>query len=262
MMSSLSTPRAASFRGHLAAALLLAAGLADAAVLIFGEQHDQPDQQRQVAADVRERAAAGTLAAVVVEMAERGRDTRALPADASEAQVREALAWNGWPWEAYAAVVMNAVRARVPVYGGNLPRTAMRDAMRDETLDAQVGDPVRELLTREVRDGHCGLLPASQEPGMVRIQIARDRAMAQTIAQALADAPAGRDVLFLTGAQHASRDRGVPLHLPPGTPTRIVMFGPPVAGLVADEWRPAEVTPVPDACEELRRQLQRRADGN
>lgn len=253
-------PRAASFEGPLAAALLLAAGLADAAVLIFGEQHDQPDQQRQVAAEVRERAAAGTLAAVVVEMADRGRDTRALPADASEAQVREALAWSGWPWEAYADVVMNAVRARVPVYGGNLPRTAMRDAMRDETLDAQVGDTVRDLLAREVRDGHCGLLPPSQEPGMVRIQIARDRAIAATVAEAHAGVPA-RDVLLLAGAQHASRDRGVPLHLPPGTPTRIVMFGQPVAGLVADEWRPAEVTPRPDPCEAMRQQLRQRAGG-
>ncbi len=258
MTHRLSMPRAASFRAHLATALLLAAGLADAAVLVFGEQHDQPDQQRQVADEVRQRAAAGTLAAVVIEMADRGRNTRALPADASEAQVREALAWNGWPWEAYAEVVMNAVRARVPVLGGNLPRAAMRETMRDETLDAQVGDTVRELLTREVRDGHCGLLPQSQEPGMVRIQVARDRAMAATVAQAHADAAPGRDVLLLAGAQHASRDRGVPLHLSAGTPTRIVMFGQPVAGLVADEWRPAAVSPQPDACEELRQQLQRR----
>jgi uncharacterized iron-regulated protein len=242
----------------LSLTLALAAPAA-AAVLLFGEQHDQPDQQRQVAEEVRQRAAAGALAAVVVEMADRGRDTRALPADASEAQVREALAWDGWPWDAYAAVVMNAVRAQVPVYGGNLPRAAMRDAMRDDALDRAVGDEVRALLARQVRDGHCGLLPASQEPGMVRIQIARDRAMAATIAEVLAGASPGRDVLLLAGAQHASRDRGVPLHLSAGTPTRIVMFGVPVAGLVADEWRAAVVTPQPDACEALREQLQRRA---
>lgn len=241
---------------RLGSALLATTSIAHASVLMFGEQHDQPDQQRQVAEEVRTRAALGTLAAVVVEMADQGRDTRALPADASEAQVRDALAWNGWPWEAYSTVVMNAVHARVPVYGGNLPRTAMREAMRDETIDARVGDDVRALLTREVRDGHCGLLPQSQEPGMVRIQIARDRAMAQTIAQVLATAAPGREVLFLAGAQHASRDRGVPLHLPPGTPTRVVMFGTPVAGLVADEWRPAVVTVGPDPCEGLRARLQ------
>jgi uncharacterized iron-regulated protein len=258
MEPPLSIHRTVVVRASAALLLALGAGLADAAVLIFGEQHDQPDQQRQVADEVRQRAAAGTLAAVVLEMADQGRDTRAVAADASEAQVREALAWAGWPWEPYADVVMNAVRARVPVLGGNLPRASMREAMRDEALDTQVADAVRQRLRQEVRDGHCGLLPQAQEPGMVRVQIARDGAMATTVAQAVAAAP-GRDVLLLTGAQHASRDRGVPLHLPAGTPTRIVMFGTPVAGLVADEWRPAAVTPRPDPCEELREQLQRRA---
>jgi len=146
----------------VAAVLTAAAPLSTAAVLIFGEQHDQPDQQRQVADEVRQRAAAGTLAAVVLEMADRGRDTRGVPPDASEAQVREALGWNGWPWEPYAAVVMNAVRARVPVHGGNLPRSATRDAMRDESLDAQVADGVRTLLAREVRERARAVLGSAQ----------------------------------------------------------------------------------------------------
>lgn len=258
MRSPLSAAFDALHRPALAIALAAAATTTPAALWIFGEQHDQPDQQRQVADEVRQRAQAGTLAAVVIEMADQGRDTRALPTDASEAQVRDALAWDGWPWEPYADVVMNAVRAGVPVLGGNLPRTAMRDTMRDEALDRAVDDDVRARLTGEVRDGHCGLLPPSQEPGMVRIQVARDRTLAATVAQAQAAAPA-RDVLLLAGAQHASRDRGVPLHLPPGTPTRIVMFGGPAAGLVADEWRTAVVTPRPDACEQMREQMQRRA---
>jgi uncharacterized iron-regulated protein len=234
-----------------------ALGSAAAAVLIFGERHDQPDQQRQVAAEVRERAAAGTLAAVVVEMAERGRDTRALAPDATPEQVRAALAWAGWPWDAYAEVVMNAVRAGVPVYGGNLPRAAMREAMHDERLDASVDDAVRETLTLAVRYGHCDLLPREREPGMVRIQIARDRAMAATVAELAQAAAPGRSVLLLTGAQHASRDRGVPLHLPPALSMRVVLFGEPGA-LRADEWRAAAITPTPDPCEQMREHLRRR----
>lgn len=222
---------------------------------LFGEQHDQPDQQRQVAEEVRRRAEAGTLAAVVLEMAERGHDTRGVAPTAGEAEVRDALAWSGWPWDAYAAVVMNAVRAGVPVVGANLPRRELREAMRDATLDAQVSPEVRERLAREVRDGHCGLLPPAQVPGMVRVQIARDRSIAQTSSEVLAPAAPGREVLLLTGAQHASRDRGVPLHLDAGLTMRIVMFGTPVADLVADEWRSAVVTPRPDPCESLRRQL-------
>jgi len=226
-------------------------------VLIFGEQHDQPDQQRQVALEVQQRAAAGTLAAVVIEMAERGRDTRALPRDATPERVRDALAWSIWPWDAYAEVVMNAVRAGVPVHGGNLPRAAMRETLHDAALDATVSDAVRERLTLAVRYGHCDLLPRERESGMVRIQIARDRAMAATVAEQAQAAAPGREVLLLTGAQHASRDRGVPLHLPAALSLHVVLFGEP-DGLHADEWRVAVVTPRPDPCEQMREQLRRR----
>ena len=244
-------------------ALLLAAGADPAAaarLLIFGEQHDQPDQQRQVAQAVQALAARGELAALVLEMAEQPQRTSALPRDAGEAQVRDALQWRGWPWEPYAEVVMNAVRAGVPVLGGNLPREQMRTAMADAALDGLIDAAARERLTEAVRIGHCRLLPAAQEPGMVRIQIARDRAMAQMAAAALRDAPAGSTVLLLAGAQHASQDRGVPLHLPREIggempPLQVVLFGAADDGLRADERRDAEFTPQQDHCELLRQRL-------
>jgi len=240
------------------ALVVLPASAATARLLIFGEQHDQPDQQRQVAAEVQALAAHGQLAAVVLEMAEQPHRTSALPRDASESAVRDALQWKGWPWEPYAAVVMNAVRAGVPVLGGNLPRADMRAAMADAALDARVDDAVRSLLADAVRSGHCELLPAAQLPGMVRIQIARDQAMAQVTAEAVRDAPAGSTVLLLVGAQHASRDRGVPRHLAAIDATlsmRVVMFGEASSGLAADERRPAVHTPQEDHCEALRKRL-------
>jgi uncharacterized iron-regulated protein len=237
--------------------VLLCAGCSTPRLLVFGEQHDQPDQQRQVAATVAELAAQRQLAAVVLEMAERGHDTRALPRDADAARVRESLGWTGWPWEPYSAVVMNAVHAGVPVIGGNLPRVDNRGAMADTTLDGRVSDATREDLAAAVRRGHCGLLPASQEAGMVRIQIARDRSMADAVQAALAGAPPGQQVLLLTGAQHASLGHGVPLHLPPGLALRVVMFGDDTAELSADEHRAAAVTPRPDPCEALRQRLRK-----
>ncbi len=238
--------------------VLLPASAAAARLLIFGEQHDQPDQQRQVAAEIQTLAGQGQLAAVVLEMAELPHRTSALPRDTSEAAVRDALQWTGWPWETYAAVVMNAVRAGVPVLGGNLPRAEMRAAMADTTLDAQVDATARALLTDAVRSGHCDLLPAAQQPGMVRIQIARDAAMARVAAEALRSAPAGSTVVLLAGAQHASRDRGVPRHLAlldATAPVRVVMFGEAGSGLVPDERRPALFTPQEDHCQSLREQL-------
>jgi uncharacterized iron-regulated protein len=249
-------PRCAALALALA---LMPAHAVPARLLFFGEQHDQPDQQRQVAAEVQTLAARGELAAVVLEMAEQPQGTAALPRDASEAAVREALQWKGWPWEPYAPVVMNAVRAGVPVLGGNLPRSAMRAAMADSSLDALLDDAPRALLAEAVRVGHCDLLPSTQQPGMVRIQIARDQAMARVAAQALRDAPPGSAVLLLAGAQHVSRDRGVPLHLgrelAPPPPLHVVLFSPASDGLRADERRAAEYTPQEDHCAALRKRL-------
>lgn len=234
-----------------------------AQVLIFGERHDQDDHQRQVADAVSVLAHEGRLGAVVIEMAERGRSTTGLPREADEVQVRAALAWANWDWPSYASVVMNAVRTGVPVFGGNLPRERMRDTMADAGVDALVDAATRDALAAAVRDGHCGLLPATQEPGMVRIQIARDRSMAQTVAEAASAAAAGQRVVLLTGAIHAARDRGVPRHLAAaGLPARagvhVTIFGEAIPGFAADTWQPARATPRPDPCEGLQRRLEQR----
>lgn len=251
--------------GLLAAVLVACASapppLPDAPVLIYGEQHDQPAHQRRVAEVVRTLAADGRLGAVVIEMAERGRSTAGLPRDADAAQVRAALAWSGWEWPVYEGVVMAAVRAGVPVLGGNLPRERLRETMGDTSRDAQVDGTVRNLLTEAVRTGHCGLLPTTQEPGMVRVQIGRDRSMAEAVAAALASQVAPGRVVLLTGALHAARDRGVPWHLgtiAPGTGVHVTLFGEPIPGLPADTWQPAPRVARPDPCEGLARQLERK----
>ena len=220
-------------------------------LLIFGEQHDQPDQQRQVAEAVQELAAKGRLAALVLEMAEVPHTTTGLARDASDMQVRDALHWRGWPWDTYSAVVMNAVRAGVPVWGGNLPRDAMRAAMADERIGAELPQATRQRLTEAVRTGHCDMLPAAQLPGMVRIQVARDQSMATVSDAAVRRAAAGSVVVLLAGTQHAARDRGVPLHLL-ALPTwaagdiQVVLFGEGEPSLQADERRPAVFTAQPD----------------
>lgn len=232
--------------------------LPGAQVLIFGEQHDQPDHQRQTTQAVTRLAAEGRLAALVIEMAERGRGTTGLPRDADAARVREALAWSGWEWPVYEGVVMAAVRAGVPVLGGNLPRTRLRETMADASRDAVLDAAVRERLAVAVREGHCGLLPAAQEPGMVRVQIGRDQSLADTVAEALQP---GRQVILLTGAQHASRDRGVPLHLArreAAPSVHVLIFGTESHGLAADELRAARVTPRPDPCEGLAEQMRKK----
>lgn len=250
------------------ALLACAAGLWPAAVLaqaawLFGEQHDQPDHQRQTAEAVAGLADDGRLHAVVLEMARRGRSTAALPREAGEAQVREALAWNerGWPWAAYRDIVMNAVRAGVPVVGGDLSRDALRPAMSEPRWDEAVPEAARRALREAIDRGHCGLLPPYRLQPMVRMQIARDRSLAESLAEAGRGAGAQAVVVLVSGAVHASRETGVPLHLAPLVPgwtLRTIGFDSGAAGGVDasrpgfDELRPAAPGPQTDHCAELR----------
>jgi uncharacterized iron-regulated protein len=231
-----------------------------AEVLLMGEQHDQPDHQRQIATEVQSLIAQGRLAALVLEMAESGRDTSQVFRISTENDVRQALDWDdrGWPWAVYGPAVMMAVRAGVPVLGGNLPRSQMRQVMADARLDSQLAEPVRSRIARAVEEGHCGMLKAEQVPAMVRGQTARDRRMAETVLLARTKAGGGQVVLLHAGEQHVARDRGVPLHLAElGVPVgqmHVVAFGD--GDLPVDERRPAQrAEPVVDHCAEYRARM-------
>ena len=128
---------------------------------------------------------------------------------------------SGWPWERYAPVVMTAVRAGVPVIGANLPREEQRAAMKDDTLEALLAPAALQQQEQAIRRGHCGLLPEHQVLPMTRVQIARDRSMAQTIS--LAAAP-GRVVVLIAGSGHVAPDLGVPQHLPQGLAVRSLLL--------------------------------------
>lgn len=189
------------------------AALLPADAVLIGEQHDAPDHHVIEREAVEALVARGRLAALTLEMAEEGNGTGHLPADATEEQVRTALSWadKAWPWTDYGPAVMAAVRAGVPVTGANLPRARMKDAMADVSLDAQLSDTARLAQQKAVREGHCNLLPESQIGPMTRIQIARDRAMAQAVIKARQP---GKTVLLIAGAGHVLRPLGVPQHLP------------------------------------------------
>lgn len=189
------------------------AGLSRLDVLLLGEQHDAPDHQETHRKVVEALAGQQRLAAVAIEMAEQGTSTAGLEASADEAAVRDALRWNdaGWPWQAYRDPVMAAVRAGVTVLGANLPRSQLRVAMADSSLDRLLPAAALEAQQQAIRLGHCGLLPESQIAPMARVQVGRDRAMAQTIAAA---ASPGKIVVLLAGRGHVDQALGVPQHLP------------------------------------------------
>ena len=196
--------------------------LLPADVLLLGEQHDAPDHQRLQRELVQTLAARGQLAALVMEMAERGHSTAQLPRDASEAQVQAALQWSdgAWPWAAYGPTVMAAVRAGVPVLGGNLPRADMRTAMTLTAWDQHLPAAALQSQYEALREGHCGLLPESQIAPMARIQIARDASMAQVVQRALRPQ---HTVVLVAGGGHVLRTLGVPTHWPANLVSKVAL---------------------------------------
>lgn len=225
--------------------------------LLLGEQHDAPEHHAIEREAVEALATRGQLATLALEMAEEGRSTAHVAPTATEAQVRAALDWSdkAWPWSDYGPAVMAAVRAGVPVVGANMPRVRMKDAMADVSLDVQLNGEAFSAQQNAVRDGHCGMLPASQILPMTRIQVGRDRAMAQAIVKARKP---GQTVLLIAGAGHVVRTLGVPQHLPDDVKVAAVrlMAAPATAEVVPGEYdRTWRTPPLPekDYCAEFKR---------
>jgi uncharacterized iron-regulated protein len=223
-------------------------------VLLLGEQHDAPQHHQIEQQVVATLAARGMLAAVALEMADAGATTATLKPRSDEAQTRLALNWqeSSWPWADYGPAVMAAVRAGVPVLGANLPPSAMKAAMADSPLDAQLPGPALKAQQQLIRLGHCNLLPESQITPMTRIQIAKDMRMAKTVGDA---AVPGKVVVLITGSAHANRQLGVPQHLPKSLHAKSVLL---LAGDGADQDQAFDATwhtpalPEVDYCAGLR----------
>ena len=227
--------------------------------LLLGEQHDASEHHVIERETVEALAARGHLAALALEMAEEGRSTAQLASTATEAQVQAALDWSdkAWPWASYGPAVMAAVRAGVPVVGANLPRSRLKNAMADVSLDVQLNGEAFTAQQDAVRDGHCRMLPESQIVPMTRIQVGRDRAMAQAIVKARKP---GQTVLLIAGAGHVVRALGVPQHLPDDVKIATVRLLAAPASAAGPEtgdydriWRTPPL-PEKDYCAEFKRQ--------
>ena len=227
----------------------------DAPIVLLGEQHDAVAHQAWQQATVEQLAKQERLAALVIEMAPRTGSTASLARDASEDAVQQALQWQdaAWPWPRYRGVVMAAVRAGVPVLGGNLPRADMKQAMRNENLDTHLPPEGWQRQLDAIREGHCGLLPDTQLAPMARIQLARDASMAEV---ARAAVKPGKTVLLVAGRGHVLRGVGIPTWLPEaaGAKVAVAQAGETSVAQASDvDWlQKTDALPAKDHCAELR----------
>ena len=234
--------------------------LQTASVILLGEQHDAPEHHAWEADTVRELAARQRLAALVLEMADAGTSTANLPASASEADVQSALQWNekGWPWTSYGPSVMHAVRAGVPVLGGNLPRAQMGNVMKNPVFDGHLTTNALQIQMNAIKEGHCNLLPESQWLPMTRIQLARDESMGKVLQSAVRP---NLTVLLIAGHGHVRTDVGVPQWLPRNLTVRTIIaqagkINPDIVKQ-ADFFVITPELPAKDHCAGLREQFKR-----
>ena len=234
--------------------------LPNAELILLGEQHDASEHQELARLSVEVLASKKALSALVLEMADAGVSTEGMPIESSEAAVRARLKWNevGWPWSRYGPIVMQAVRAGVPVVGSNLPRSAMAAVMADDSWDNKVPSTVLAGHRERMIQGHCGLLPESQVPAMARIQVARDERMAQTASTWMRS---GKSVLLLAGAEHVKKDRGIPLLLDAKSKGKVIVVWMQAAVAVkkdpalADlDWQTPPV-PFKDYCADMKKSM-------
>lgn len=240
----------AALRREVSEAELLDA-LARARFVVLGEQHENADHHALQARVVRGLGARGRAPALAFEMLSRDLQPAldaalAGPSPAPE-DVRVATRWDesGWPaFALYAPVFEAALAAALPLVAADLSK-ADRDRLAAEgplpaALEDRLGlgEPlpaeIATALERELLDAHCGALPASALPRLVRVQRGRDAELARALAEAAgalgagarAPGPEGGAVL-VTGAGHARRDRGAPralARLAPGATVAALAF--------------------------------------
>lgn len=187
--------------------------LASAPSIVVGERHDNPEHHRLERWLIARLAERNLLGGVAMEMLDTQQQIRLERISherllqLSDAELRRALDWqrSGWDWAAYGPILRLALRLGIPLGAANLTR----ERIGEIASAGQVPDlppAVAVAQRRALIEGHCGLLPEAMLDGMLAAQVARDRAMAE----ALAELPSM--ALLICGSGHARRDIGVALH--------------------------------------------------
>ena len=100
----------------------------------------------------------------------------------------------------------------IPVAGANITDATMSEVYGEDAVPEAIAildEETMQQLNLDIDESHCGLLPESQFPAMVRVQQARDYNMANS----MASPEAGKLSVLVAGNYHVRRDLGVPNYL-------------------------------------------------
>jgi len=196
----------------------ISSAAASAKYLILGEKHDNPDHHTLQLNFVNYLISNARLGQLSFEMMDSG--SQGLLDDihnqelASLTSLKDYLEWDeeGWDWSFYGPLVQTAYQAEIPLAAGNISNAQMGEVYGLDALpqeyDVLNAETMDQLLV-DIDESHCGLLPESQFPAMVRVQQARDYSLADSLL-----APSEQKVnVLIAGNYHARQDLGVPNYL-------------------------------------------------
>ncbi len=186
--------------------------------LLLGEKHDNPDHHVLQQAVLSNLLLADRLDSVSFEMmseeSQVNLDQIFQQQLSNDSELKTFIGWDdqGWNWDFYGPLLQLAIEGNIDIKAGNISRARMSEVYGDETLSEQwrfLGEEVLQQLNQDIDDSHCGMLPQSQFPAMVRVQQARDSALAKS----LQPSQTGKVVVLVAGNYHARHDLGVPNYL-------------------------------------------------
>ncbi|MEX0964570.1 MAG: ChaN family lipoprotein [Pseudohongiellaceae bacterium] len=205
--------------------------LEGASYLLLGEKHDNPDHHELQLRVLEHVLGTEKVSNVSFEMMTS--DQQPLLESVSSLQqsdldtIEEYLQWDsdGWDWDFYGPLVQAAIAANVSIKAANISNEEMMRVYAEPTPD-EIADVLDALtvtaLEKDIDESHCGMLPESQFPAMVRVQQARDFAMAKSLTAGFSR----QMQVLIAGNYHIRRDLGVPnyiLHTQRGRrPDRII----------------------------------------
>lgn len=192
----------------------------ESSYVLLGEKHDNPDHHALQLRILQALISVDNVDKLTMEMLD---STASENLDAfletpfeSEEALKNFLNWDdqGWSWAYYGALIQAAHRAGVPVTAGNLAAETVMQIYSSPTateIEAVLDAEVMSRLLADIDESHCGLLPESQFPPMVRVQQTRDNTMARSL---LLDEEKNHGLaVLITGNYHARKDLGVPNYL-------------------------------------------------
>ena len=186
--------------------------------LLLGEKHDNPDHHALQLRVLDYVLASSNVSNVSFEMMNSaqqpllaGLSTRL---QSSLDELNDYLEWDndGWDWNFYGPLVRSAILSGSTISAANISNEEMMQVYGEPT-PANIADVLdaatMAALEKDIDESHCGMLPESQFPAMVRVQQARDFAMAQS----LAEVSSQQTQVLIAGNYHIRRDLGVPNYI-------------------------------------------------